>query len=76
MSIFSFLAGVVQIVLLLLRGRHDDAQQKIGAMKQKAATLEAREGQASDANAIDEAVARLSDDDLDRELRGKPKSGS
>jgi len=60
----------------LRRAKERAEYREAGRNEQKAATLEAREGQASDANAIDESVRRLSDADLDAELRGKPKPGS
>jgi len=44
-----------------------------GRAEQRLATLEGRERQASDANRIDEDVRRMSDDDLDRELRSGPR---
>ena len=44
-----------------------------GRAEQKLKDLQAREGQASDANRIDEDVRRMSDDDLDRELRSGPR---
>lgn len=43
--------------------------RRAGKVEQKAADLAARENQASEANEIDEDVRRLSDADLDRELR-------
>ena len=44
-----------------------------GRKEQRLETLEARERQASDANRIDEDVRRMSDSDLDRELRDGPR---
>ena len=37
MSFISLLANVASIVLALIRGQHDKAQQMIGAMKQREA---------------------------------------
>jgi endo-alpha-1,4-polygalactosaminidase (GH114 family) len=71
-----FAGSLLDVVGMWQRWRQRQEDKQTGMDKQKMATLEAREGQASDANAIDESVRRLSDADLDAELRGKPKPGS
>ena len=49
MSFLSLLASVASIVLALIRGQHDKAQQMIGAMKQREAdqkeTIKAKDDQ-------------------------------
>lgn len=58
------------------RRRERQEYREAGRNEQKVADLTAREGQASHANRIDEDVRRMSDDALDRELRGPSDSRS
>lgn len=67
-ALYLILAGLGAVVLLaLLYGRQS---RKRGLAEANSDKLEAAVEAARKSGAIDENVARLSDDDLDRELRG------